>query len=324
MRRMLFSWGLFGLLLLQATFTWAQAVYPSQPVRVIVPFPPGGTNDQVMRVVGEKFLQLTGQPLIIENRGGGAGIIGTEAVARGQPDGYTIGYISLSNLVINPYLFKKLPYDPIKSFEPVTLVAASTGVFAIQPSLPMHDLKEFVAWVKANPGKMTVASNGPTDPTNIIILLMNRSIGVNLQPVYYKGGAPAVQDFVGGHVPAIANVVLGLKPLGQSGKAKILAVARRTRSTLLPDVPTFAELGYPDVVVDFGGGILAPAGTPKPIIDALYAGLSRIMAMPDTVQRIAAIGNEMLGGTPTEFAEKIRSDLERWRGLAEAFGWKPE
>ena len=324
MRKTVFAWGFLGLLALQAALAGGQDAYASRPVRVIVPIPPGGTNDQVLRALGEKFQQSTGQPVVIDNRGGGSGIIGTEAVARGEPDGYTLGYVSLSNLVINPHLFKNLPYDPLRSFEPVTLISAATGVFAIQPSLPMRNLKEFITWVKANPGKMTVASNGATDPTNVIILLMNRSMGLDLQPVYYKGGAPAVKDFIGGHVPAIANVVLGLKPLGLSGKARILAVSRSTRTVLLPDVPTFAELGFPDVVVEFGAGLLAPAGTPKPIIDKLYAEVSRILAMPEVVQRVQAIGNDVLGGTPAEFSQVIRTQLERWGALVKELGWKAE
>jgi len=293
-------------------------------VHVIIPFPPGGTNDQVMRAVGEKFLQVTGQPFIIDNRGGGSGIIGTEAVARAEPDGYSIGYVSMSNLAINPHLFKTLPYDPLRSFEPITRVAAATGVFAVNPAQPMQNVKEFIAWVKAHPGKMTVAANGVTDPTNVIILLMNKSMGLDLQPVNYKGGVPAVQDFLGGHVPAIVNVVLGLKPLGLTGKARILAVSRATRTALLPDVPTFAELGYPDIVVEFGGGLLAPAGTPKAVIDKLYADVTRILAMPEVVQRVNAIGNDVLGGTPAEYRQAIHSELERWGSLVKALGWKAE
>jgi tripartite-type tricarboxylate transporter receptor subunit TctC len=323
MRKAVLASGLFALLL-QAALAWGQAAYPARPVHVIIPFPPGGTNDQVMRAVGDRFQQVTGQPFIIDNRGGGAGIIGTEAVARAEPDGYTIGYVSMTNLVVNPHLFKNLPYDPQRSFEPVIRVSASSGVFAIRPDLPVKTLKELVAWVKANPGKMTVGSNGATDPTNVIILLMNRSMGIDLQPVYYKGGAPAVKDFLGGHLPAIVNVILGLKPLGLSGKANLIAVARPTRSKLLPDVPTFAELGYPDVVMEFGAGLLAPAGTPRPVIDKLHAEMARILAMPEVVQRINALGNEVLGGTPGEYSEKIRTELERWGALVKILGWKAE
>jgi tripartite-type tricarboxylate transporter receptor subunit TctC len=262
--------------------------------------------------------------MVIDNRGGGSGNIGIEALARAEPDGYTVGYISLNTLAFNTHLFKNQPYDALKSFEPITRIAASTGVFAIHASQPMQNLKEFIAWVKANPGKMTVASNGATDPTNVIILLMNRSIGLDLQPVYYKGGAPAIQDFIGGHVPAIANVVLGLRPLGLSGKARILAVSRAKRTALLPDVPTFAELGYPDILVEFGGGLMAPAGTPKPMIDKLHAEVSRILAMPDVVQKLNAVGTDVIGGTPAEFAQVLRADIQRWGALVRAFGWKAE
>lgn len=324
MRNAFFACGFLALLALNSAGALAQDSYPSRPVHVIIPFPPGGTNDQVVRVVGEKFLQVTGQPMIIDNRGGGSGIIGTEAVARAEPDGYTIGYVSMSNLAINPHLFRNLPYDPLKSFEPVTRIAAATGVFAISPSLPMQNLKEFIAWVKANPGKMTVAANGVTDPTNVAILLMNRSIGLDLQPVNYKGGVPAVQDFIGGHVPAIVNVVLGLKPLGASGKARLLAVSRATRTPLLPDVPTFAELGYPDILVEFGGGILTPAGTSRQVINKLYAEISKIIAMPEVVQRINVIGNDILGGTPADYRQAIQTELDRWGTIVKVLGWKVE
>lgn len=324
MRKTVFAVALLALLALQAAGAWAQAVYPARPVRVIIPFPPGGTNDQVMRTIGDKFAQSTGQPFVIDNRGGGSGIIGTEAVARGEPDGYTIGYVSMHNLVINVHLFKSLPYDPIRSFDPITRVAASTGVFAVHAAQPVQSLKEFIAWVKAHPGKMTVASNGATDPTNVIILLMNKSIGLDLQPVYYKGGALAVQDFLGGHVPAIVNVLLGLKPLGASGKAKLLAVSKAKRSALLPDVPTFAELGYPDIVVEFGGALVAPGGTPKAIIDKLHAEVSRVLVMPDVVQRLNILGVEPLGGTPAEVRQIIHSETKRWGALVKVLGWKAE
>jgi len=265
-----------------------------------------------------------GYTMIIDNRGGGSGNIATEAVARADPDGYTLGYLSKSNLVINPHVFRNLGYDPVKSFEPITLAAAAIGVLAVHPSQPMQNLEQFIAWAKANPGKMTVASNGPTDPTNIVILLMNHSIGLELQPVYYKGGAPAVSDFTGGHVPAIVNVVLGLKPLAASGKARLLAVSKANRSSLLPDVPTFAELGYPGVTMEFGAGLLAPAGTPKPILDRLYADAARILAMPEVVQRINTLGNDVIACTPGEFKTIIQTELEKWRGLVKILGWKQE
>jgi tripartite-type tricarboxylate transporter receptor subunit TctC len=307
--------------LLLVTPAWPQA-YPAKPVRVIVPFAPGTGLDQTVRIMGEKFQQITGQNLIVDNKGGAGGNIGTDAVAKAAPDGYTIGLIAINMLVINPHMYKELPYDPVKDFAPITQVMNSNHVLAVIPAVPAGNVRDFAAWVKANPGKVSIATNGAGTTPHLMAVLLNQNLGADIVPVHYKGGGEATKDFLGGHVQAIFNSPQSMMPQAKAGKAKILAITRSTRSPHLPDVPTFTELGYPDMVVDIWTAYMAPAGTPAPMVQKLYAEFAKILAMPDVTKRMESDGYTIVASTPEATGQMIRSELKRWGGVVKASGWK--
>jgi tripartite-type tricarboxylate transporter receptor subunit TctC len=320
MKRMKLVVTLLALALMQPAGGWAQA-YPTKPVRVIVPFAPGTGLDLTVRVMSEKFQAATGQPLIVDNKGGAGGNIGTDAVAKAAPDGYTIGLIAINMLVINPYLYKDLPYDPVRDFAPIMHVTSTNHVLAVNPALPARDLREFVAWVKANPGKVSIATNGAGTTPHLLAVLLNQHTGTDVVPVHYKGGGEATKDFLGGHVQAIFNSPQSMLPQAAAGKARILAITRAKRSERLPDVPTFAELGYPDMTVDVWTAYMAPAGTPPAVVQKLYAEFARAIAAPDVVKRMEAEDYTLVASTPAETAQMIRTELKRWGGVVKASGW---
>ena len=299
-----------------------QAPYPNKPIRVVIPFAPGTGLDATVRLMGQKFVQATGQPLVLDNKGGAGGIIGNEAVAKAAPDGYTIGLTAINMLVINPHLYKNLPYDPLKSFAHITQVMSSNHVLAVSAGVPAGTLKEFVAWVKSNPGKVSIASNGAGTTPHLLAVLLNQNTGTDVVPVHYKGGGEAMKDFLGGHVQAIFGSPFQMMPHVPTGKAKILAITRAKRADVLPNVPTFAELGYTDMVVDIWTAYIAPAGTPAPVVQKLYGEFARILAMPDIVKRMEADGYTIVASTPAEMAQMVRTELKRWEGVVKASGWK--
>lgn len=300
---------------------WAQSAYPAKPIRVVVPFAPGTGLDHTVRLMGDKFLKSTGQPLVIDNKGGAGGIIGNEAVAKAAPDGYTIGLTAINMLVINPHLYKNLPYDPLKSFAPITQVMNSNHVLAVSGNVPASSLREFAAWAKANPGKLSIATNGAGTTPHLLAVLLNQNTGTDLVPVHYKGGGEAMKDFLGGHVQAIFGSPFQMMPHVPSGKAKILAITKAKRAEVLPNVPTFAELGFPDMIVDIWTAYIAPAGTPSPIVQKLYGEFARILALPDIVKSMEADGYTIVASTPAQMAEMIRTELKRWAAVVKASGW---
>jgi len=312
---------LFALAVIHPLYGWAQT-YPSRPIRVIVPFAPGTGPEQTVRLFNDKFVQSTGQPLVIENKGGAGGNIGTDAVAKAAPDGYTIGLIAINMLVINPHLYKNMPYDPIKSFEPITQVINTNHVLAINGNVPAANLREFIAWAKANAGKVSISTNGAGTTPHLLGVLLNQNTGTDLVAVHYKGGGEAIKDLLGGHVQAMFGSPFQVMPFVLSGKVKILAITRARRSDVLPEVPTFAELGYPDMVVDVWTAYMAPAGTPAAIVQKLYDEFARILALPDIVKALAAQGYAPVGSTPAATAQMIRTELKRWEGVVKASGWK--
>ena len=305
---------------LQATHAAAQA-YPSKPIRVVVPFAAGSGLDNTVRLMGERFQKITGQPLVLDNKGGAGGIIGNEAVAKAAPDGYTIGLTAINMLVINPHMYRDLPYDPIKSFAPITQVMNTNHVLAVINSVPATTLGEFVAWVKSNPGKVNIASNGAGTTPHLLAVLLNQNTGTDVTPIHYKGGGEAIKDFLGGHVQAIFGSPLQMMPHVPTGRAKILAITKARRAEVLPNTPTFVELGFPNMVVDIWTAYIAPAGTPEPIVQKLYTEFARILAMPDMVKIMEAEGQTIVASTPAEFGQMIRTELKRWEGVVKASGW---
>ena len=300
----------------------AQGTYPNKPLRVIVPFGPGSGLDLTVRLMSEKFTAMTGQRMYIDNKGGAGGIIGNEAIARSAPDGYTIGLSTINMLSINPHLYKKLSYDPLKSFEHIMQVTQSNHTLAILPSLSANNLKEFVAWVKQNPGKVSIATNGAGTTPHLLAVLVNKHMGTDLVPIHYKGGGAAAKDFLGGQVQAIFGSPAQMIPHLRAGKAKILAIARSDRSPLLPNVPTFKELGYPDMVVDIWTAYIAPAGTPQPMIKKLHATFAQILEMPDVIKRLDEQGNAIIKSDPEHLRALIVGELARWKEVVKESGWQ--
>ncbi|MCC6474595.1 MAG: tripartite tricarboxylate transporter substrate binding protein [Burkholderiales bacterium] len=298
-----------------------QGAYPAKPIRVIIPFAPGSALDVTVRLMGEKFQASTGQPLVLDHKGGAGGIIGNEALAKSPPDGYTLGLTTINMLVINPHLYKDLPYDPLKLTH-ITQVTVSNHVLAVQSGVPAASLADFVAWVKKNPGKVSIATNGAGTTPHLLAVLLNQNTGTDVVPVHYKGAGEAMKDFLGGHVQAIFNSPLSIMAQVRAGRVRPLAIARAQRAEVLPEVPTFTELGYPNMTVDIWTGYIAPPGTPRPIVDRLYAEFSRIMKAPDFLERMNKDGYAIVGSTPAEMTQMVQRELKRWEAVVKASGWK--
>ena len=296
--------------------------YPVKPIKVIVPFAPGTGPEQTVRNMTERFLRSTGQTLVIENKGGAGGNIGTDALAKSAPDGYTIGLIAINMLVINPHLYKDMPYDPIRDFEPIMHVNSVNHVLAIHASVPATNLQEFVAWVKANPGKVNISTNGAGTTPHLLGVLLNQSTGTDLLAVHYKGGGEAVKDLLGGHVQAMFGSPFQVMPFVAAGKVKILATTRAKRAEVISNVPTFAELGYPGMTADAWTAYMAPGGTPAAIVQRLYTEFARIVAVPEVIKIFENDGYTLIGSTPAATGQMIRTELKRWEGVVKASGWK--
>ena len=308
-------------LLLASLSVSAQEAYPSKPIRVVVPAAPGGAQDFVVRVIGEKFQSSTGQPLVLENRGGASGIIGAETVLRAAPDGYTLLAATIGVMSLNPHTFKRLPYDPAKSFVPVTQLINTNYLFLVHSSIPATNLKEFVAWAKASPGKISFGSSGVGTPSHFAGAMVGQSMGIELLHVPYKGVAPAFNDLLAGQVNTSVATVVSAKDHIRSGKLRVLAVASARRVPALPEVPTFAELGYPNVIATLWLGLVAPAGTPGAMVDKLHMEIAKALDHPDVREKLLAADQEPVGSSPSQFAEFLKADSERWRAAVKASGF---
>ena len=286
--------------------------YPGKPLRLIIPFPGGGGGaDYVGRVIGQKLAERLGQPVVIENRPGAAGNIGIELVAKAQPDGYTL-LLTTPSLTISPSLYKKLNYDPVRDLAPISLVAEIPNLFLVRPSLPVRSLKEFVDYARANPGKLNFGGSGIGSSTHLATVLFMSLAKVNLVNVTYKGSAQALIGMLGGEIDVIVIGPTAAMPQIQAGKVRALAVLRNERLPSLPNVPTIKEAGIDNSEVTTWYGILAPAGTPRDIINRLNAEWIRIAAMPDTLEKMQNAGVETMSGTPEQFAELIKAEIARW------------
>jgi tripartite-type tricarboxylate transporter receptor subunit TctC len=298
-----------------ATVIWPLATlaqtYPTRPVRIIVPFAPAGPTDVFARLLAQKLSETLGQHFYIENQVGAGGNIGMGNAARAAPDGYTIVIVSTS-YVVNPSLYAKVPYDPLKDFAPVTLAAVSPNVLTVHPSIPANDVKELIVHIKANPGKYSFASAGLGTTPHLSGELFKLSQGLDLVHVPFNGSAPAIQSAIAGHTPIAFTVVTPVVPQVKEGKLRALAVTTPKRSPALPEVPTLAEAGLPDQEADTMQGILVPAGTPRPIIDLLNREIVNVMALPDVKDRMAALGYEPVANTPEEFAARIKAEIPKW------------
>ncbi|MEA2981498.1 MAG: hypothetical protein QOF91_3490 [Alphaproteobacteria bacterium] len=298
------------LLALQSERAAAQA-YPVRPVRVIVTTGPGGQGDTTARLVAAKLTESLGQSFYIENMPGGGGNIAMAAAARAAPDGYTI-LAATSNIVTNISLYPKIPYDPYKDFEPISLMCSSPHVLVIHPSIPAQSANDLVALAKANPGKYSYASAGRGTPAHLAGELFKLAFDVDITHVPFNGGGPAVASTLGGHVPVAVSALPTAVTYIRGGQLRALGMFSSKRSSALPEVPTMMEATGHDLPADIVNGFMAPAGTPKPILEFLLRETVKVMSMPDTREKLATMGFDPVASTPEEFAQWIRTEIVRW------------
>ncbi len=285
--------------------------YPRKALRLIVPFSPGGGNDTVARAIGSQLAAQLGQPVLIDNRAGAGGIVGAELAAHSAPDGYTLFLGGVGSLAVNPNLHAHLPYDALKDFAPITLLASAPSVLVAHPSIPAATIQAFTAYARANPGKLNYASNGNGSSAQLAAVLYESMAGVRMVHVPYKGLAPALVDLLAGQVQLMFSSMVAILPHIKAGRLRALAVTGRERSALLPEVPTLAESGLPGYEAGSWYGILAPAGTPAPIVARLHEELVRALQDPQVRERLAAEGAQTVGSSPAEFERYIAAESAR-------------
>jgi tripartite-type tricarboxylate transporter receptor subunit TctC len=298
---------------------WAQADYPTRPVKVIVPSPPGGGTDILARVLAQHFTRSLGQPFVVENKPGAGNMIGIESVARSPADGYTV-LVTASTLVLNTVLYKKVPYDPVRDFAPITLAATAPNVLVVNPALPAKSLSEFVALAKAKPGALSYGTPGIGTSPHLSMELLKSMAGIDLQHVPYRGTAAAVTDVIGGQIAATFANALTAKPQVDSGRVRALAVSGPSRVEAFPTVPPVAEAGVPGYEAMQWYGIVVPAGTPPQIIARLHAEAAKALQSDEMKEKLALDGAQPVGSTPAQFAALIRRELEKWTRVVRAAG----
>ena len=296
----------------------AQA-YPSRPIKIIVPAPPGGAIDLIARVVGEKLQASMGQPVVIDNKPGASNNLGTDALAKSAPDGYTIGIVGGSHN-INKFLFKSLGWDPETSFEPIVYTHEVPLVFAIYPQIPAKTLPEFIAWMKAHPDQAKVATSGRGSAQEMAAEMFRIASGAEMLLIPYKGSSAAQPDLIGGRTALYIDTVSAIQSQVKAGTVRAIAVSTRNRTSALPGVPTADEQGLKGYDANTNGGFLAPAGTPKAIVAKLNAEINAALKLPDVRSKLAIAGIEIQGGTPQDYAALIKSDLAKWSKVIKAAG----
>jgi tripartite-type tricarboxylate transporter receptor subunit TctC len=305
--------------MLVATPVLAQPAYPAKPIRLIVPLAPGGPSDTLGRTLALKLTEVIGQSVVVENRAGAGGVVGTEIAAKSPPDGYTMILVSTS-FTINASLYPKLPYDTLKDLAPVTMLAAGPYLIAVHPSLPVKSMKELIALAKARPGQLNYASGGSGTGPHMSLELLKLGTGVNIVHIPYKGAGPALIDLMAGHVQVQpVNILVGL-PQARAGKLRALAVTTAKRSAAAPELPTIAETVLPGFNEGGQHGILVPAGVPREIVARLHQGIVKVLQNPDVKDRLAGEGSEVVGNTPEQYGAIIRSDVEKWAKVIQRTG----
>ena len=309
-----------GLIGVAAPGARAQAAYPSRNIKLIVPYPAGGTTDLLGRLVADQIKSGLNAVVVVENKPGAATTLGAEQVARSEPDGYTIMIATSTTLAINKTLYKKLPYDPVKDFAPISLVAAVPFALIINPGIPAKTLPEFIAYAKANPG-LAYGSAGNGSPHHLGAEMLRSAAGIDIRHVPYRGSVPAMLDVIAGHIPFM---VVDLQPALQQikeGKLRVLGVTTSKRVAAAPDIPTLAEGGLTGYELVAWQGIVAPAGTPRPIVDALAAQIAKLLSAPETRDKMTNLALEILpGSTPDSFAAFIKSEVDRWADIVKKSG----
>jgi len=305
-----------------ATSAFAQS-YPSKPIKIVVPYPPGGFNDTLGRTLAAKFTEAWGQPAVVENKPGANTLIGSDFVAKSPPDGYTLLVVAFP-FAVTPSLIRNMPYDTLKDFAPVVLAAQSPNLLVVNPSLPVKSVGELIALAKAKPNSLSYASTGNGSSNHISMELFKSLAGVQIVHIPYKGSAPAVTDLLGGQVHLMFDNVPNVLPHVKAGKLVALGQTGVKRSPLISDIPTVAEAGVAGYEVTVWFGLVAPAGTPREVVQKLNAETLRILAMPDVRERFLAQGVEPAGGTPEQFGEHIRTQMAKWAKVVADAGVKAE
>ena len=302
----------------------APGAWPSRPIRYIVPFAPGGTTDIIARIVGEKLSAVLGQQIVVDNKAGQGGSLGSAELARAAPDGYTIGGGTISSHGINATLYDKLPYDPVTSFAPITLYATQPNVLLVHPGVPAKTVQEFIALLKQNPDKYSFGSAGSGTSQHISGEIFKTMAGVKMQHIPYRGSGQMLPELLGGTLPAAFDNVASALPHVKSGKLRALAVTTAKRSATMPDVPTLAESGLAGYELGSWQAVFAPAGTPQPIVERLYTEIATILQTPEVQKRFAELGLEPSGMPPAELAALVKADVPRLAKVVKESGAKAQ
>ena len=314
---------LFGLIAFSLVGPALAQDFPNKPIKLIVPFPAGGPNDIIARAVGQRMSELLGQPVLIDNRAGAGGILGTDAVAKAEPDGYTIALTSAGALAISTSLQEKVPYDPLKDFAHVSLVAKVPELLVVATSVPVSDMRELVALATSKPGQLNFASSGPGSMPHLAGELLKLTAKIDIVHVPYRGAAPAVNDLLGQQVQMVFLDLPVLLPQVQAGKLKAIAIGSTERAPALKDVPTTAEVGMPQIQAENWYGMVAPRGTPPAVVAKLHQAVVDAARTPEVKEKLGSQGAILIAGKPEEFATYIKSEIDKWAKVVAAAGIKP-
>ena len=298
--------------------------YPNKPVRWVVPFPPGGSADIMGRMIGQDLAKTLGQQVVIENRAGASAIVGSEYVAKSPADGYTLLQANVSQMTIHPSLYPKLPYDPLKDFAPVTVLGVVTSVVVTTPALPVKSIQDLVALARKRPGLLNFTSSGAGASTHLTGELLKQRAGIAMTHISYKGSGPALTDVMAGFVEVMFENLPSALPFINAGKLQVLAVTGKDRSPVLKTVPTLAESGFPGFDMVSWQALVAPANTPKPVIDKLNAEVARVLRTPEMKEKMIGLGTEVVANTPEQFAQYLREEMAKWSKIVKDAGIKLE
>ena len=312
------------LLLLSLAASAVAQSYPSRPIRLIVPFAPGGSADLVGRLLAQQLSESVGQPVVVENKGGASGMLGNDYVAKSPPDGYTLSVGTLGPFAVNQTLYEHVPYDNIRDFAPITLTGISSHILVAHPSVPVQNVTELIALAKTKPGQLTFASSGTGNATHLTFELFKARAGIEIVHVPYKGGGPAMADLVGGQVLFSFASMASAVPFVKAGRLRAIAVSGGERSALFPDVPTVGESGLPGFASEDWQGILAPAKTPAEVVMKLNGEIARILALPEVKAKLAAAGFDAKSSTPEAFGQFIQAETLKWAKLLKGIGLKAQ
>jgi tripartite-type tricarboxylate transporter receptor subunit TctC len=314
-----------GMLAVASSLAYAQsAVYPNKPVRWVVPFPPGGSADIMGRMIGQDLAKALGQQVVIENRAGASAIVGSEYVAKSPADGYTLLQANVSQMTIHPSLYPRLPYDPLKDFAPVTVLGIVTSVMVTTPSLPVASVRDLVALAKKRPGQLNFTSSGAGSSTHLTGELLKQRAGIAMTHINYKGSGPALTDVMAGFVEIMFENLPSALPFINANKLKVLAVTGKDRSPVLKSVPTLAESGFPGFDMVSWQALVAPAGTPRAIVDRLNAEVAKVLKTPEMKEKMTGLGTDIVANSPEQFAQYLREETAKWSKIVRDAGIKLE